>query len=196
MIELLAVLSASAAVGMRVALPLLLVGLLYGDELWSEVPILRWANPHVVVAILASWSLFEMFASKNRVGQRFLQSIQLVFSPIVGTIVGVVIAKAIVPESILVWVLGLTGGLLAFVIQLVQAGWLYRLKQIPLWLFFTQDVLCVALVFFAFRAPSQGGILALIMLWLAIRSSKEWHQWYRAQGEPRGNPRAKKQEPD
>jgi Domain of unknown function (DUF4126) len=198
MFELLAVLSASAAVGMRIALPLLLIGLLYSDALWSKMPILAWVNPHIVLGILASWSLFEIFASKNRVGQRFLQSIQLVCSPIVGTIVGVAIARAVVQPGILVWLLGITGGLLAFVIQLVVTGWLYRLRQIPLWLFFAQDVLCVALVVSAFRAPSQGGILALLMLWLAIRSSKEWHDWYRLQRDPRskGNPREDKQDPD
>jgi Domain of unknown function (DUF4126) len=196
MFELLAVLSASAAVGMRIALPLLVIGLFYGDMLWSQVPILSWIDPHVVVGVLASWSAFEIFASKNPLGQRLLQTIQLVFSPVVGTMVGVAIAKAIVPPSPLIWLLGIISGLLAFVIQLVLSGWIYRLRHIPLWLFFIQDVLCVALVIFAFRAPRQGGILALLMLWLAIRSSKEWHHWYRAQGQVKGNPRDGKQDPD
>lgn len=71
MLELLAVLSASAAAGLRLALPLLLIGLLYGDSLWSQVPILSRMNPSVVLGILVGWSLFEIFASKNRSGQRY-----------------------------------------------------------------------------------------------------------------------------
>ncbi|NEO51251.1 MAG: DUF4126 family protein, partial [Moorea sp. SIO4A3] len=35
MIALLAALSASAAAGMRIALPLLVIGLLHSDQLWS-----------------------------------------------------------------------------------------------------------------------------------------------------------------
>ncbi|MFM7575806.1 MAG: DUF4126 family protein, partial [Microcystaceae cyanobacterium] len=47
-IGLLAILSASAAAGMRVALPLLIIGLLQGD-LWSQVPVLSQVNPRLLI---------------------------------------------------------------------------------------------------------------------------------------------------
>lgn len=198
MLELLAVLSASAAAGFRLALPLLLIGLLYGDSLWSQVPILSTMNPSLVLGILVGWSLFEIFASKNRSGQRFLQTIQLLFSPIVGAIIGVAIARITTKPEWLVWLLGTTGGVLALVLQLVQTGWVYRLRQVPVWVIFAQDALCIALVFLAFDAPTQGGLIALLLLWLAIRSSKEWHHWYTQQSGTRkqGRPRDYKQDPD
>ena len=198
MLELLAVLSASAAAGFRIALPLLLIGLLYGDSLWSQVPILSRMNPSFVLGVLVGWSLLEIFASKNRSGQRFLQAVQLVFSPIVGAIIGVAIARITTKPEWLVWLLGTTGGVLALVLQLVQTGWIYRLKQVPVWVVFAQDALCVALVFFAFDAPKQGGLIALLLLWIAVRSSKEWHQWYAQQTESKkqARPRDYKQDPD
>ena len=198
MLELLAVLSASAAAGFRLALPLLLIGLLYGDSLWSQVPILSRMNPSFVLGVLVGWSLLEIFASKNRSGQRFLQAVQLVFSPIVGVIIGVAIARITTKPEWLVWLLGTTGGVLALVLQLVQTGWIYRLKQVPVWVVFAQDALCVALVFFAFDAPKQGGLIALLLLWIAVRSSKEWHQWYTQQtgSKKQARPRDYKQDPD
>ena len=198
MLELLAVLSASAAAGFRLALPLLLIGLLYGDSLWSQVPILSRMNPSFVLGVLVGWSLLEIFASKNRSGQRFLQAVQLVFSPIVGVIIGVAIARITTKPEWLVWLLGTTGGVLALVLQLVQTGWIYRLKQVPVWIVFAQDALCVALVFFAFDAPKQGGLIALLLLWIAVRSSKEWHQWYTQQtgSKKQARPRDYKQDPD
>jgi hypothetical protein len=198
MLELLAVLSASSAAGLRLALPLLLIGLLYGDRLWSQVPILSNIDPSLVLGVLVSWSLFEIFASKNRSGQRFLQTIQLAFSPVVGVISGVAIARITEKPEWLIWLLGITGGLLALVLQLVQTGWIYRLRQIPVWIIFAQDALCIALVFFAFDAPSQGGLIALLLLWMAVRSSKEWHQWYTNQpnlNQPKRS-RGAKQDPD
>ncbi|MEX0268858.1 DUF4126 domain-containing protein [Leptolyngbyaceae cyanobacterium UHCC 1019] len=198
MLELLAVLSASAAAGFRLALPLLLIGLLYGESLWSQVPILSHMNPSFVLGVLVVWSLFEIFASKNRAGQRLLQTVQLVFSPIVGVIIGVAIARITTKPEWLVWLLGATGGVLALVLQLVQTGWIYRLRQVPVWMIFAQDALCIALVFFAFDAPTQGGLIAMLLLWLAIRSSKEWHQWYTQQSGSRkqARPRDYKQDPD
>jgi hypothetical protein len=198
MLELLAVLSASAAAGLRLALPLLMIGLLYGDSLWSQVPILSGMPPSVVLGVLVAWSLFEIFASKNRSGQRLLQAIQMVFSPIVGAIIGVAIARITTKPEWLVWLLGSIGGVLALVLQLVQTGWIYRLRQIPVWLIFAQDALCIALVFFAFDAPRQGGLIALLLLWLAIRSSKEWHQWYTQQPSSHSvsRPRNYEQDPD
>ncbi len=203
MLGLLAALSASAAGGMRIAMPLLLIGLLRIDKLWSEIPLLSGLHPQVVIAILVSWSLLELFASKTFVGQRVLQIVQVIFSPIVGAIMAIAIAQVssideLVAHPWMMWIIGIVGGLLALVLQLVQAGWLYRLKVLPIWLIFVQDALCIALVFFAFDAPRQGGLIAMLLLWLAIRSSKEWYRWYRSQATQGllGNPRQGKRDPD
>ncbi|MBD2022422.1 DUF4126 domain-containing protein [Leptolyngbya sp. FACHB-36] len=198
MIELLAALSASAAAGIRIALPLLVIGLLYGGALWSQVPVLSHITPSIALGILTFWSVAELIISKSRLGQRLLQAIELLFSPFVGAILGMAVARAAGEPSWLIWLLGGVGGLLALVLQLVQLGWSYRLRRVPLWVMFAQDTLCVLLVLFAFDAPSQGGLIALLLLWLAIRSSKEWHRWYRSQAKPgaRGEPRRYKQEPD
>jgi hypothetical protein len=60
-----------------------------------------------------------------------------------------------------------------------------------------QDFLCVALVLFAFDAPGQGGLIALLLLWMAIRSSATWQRWYQQQSpQQRGNPRSGKSDPD
>ncbi|MEG5016122.1 MULTISPECIES: DUF4126 domain-containing protein [unclassified Microcoleus] len=203
MLGLLAALSASAAGGMRIAMPLLLIGLLRIDKLWSEIPLLSGLHPQVVIAILVSWSLLELFASKTFVGQRVLQIVQIIFSPIVGAIMGIAIAQVssideIIAHPWMLWIIGIVGGLLALVLQLVQAGWFYRLRGLPIWVIFLQDVLCISLVLFAFDAPRQGGLVAMMLLWLAIRSSKEWYRWYKSQGIPgdRGNPRRHKRDPD
>jgi hypothetical protein len=203
MVGLLAALSASAAGGMRIALPLLLIGLLRIDKLWSEIPLLCRVHPQVVISILVSWSLLELFASKTFTGQRVLQVVQIIFSPIVGAIMGIAIAQvSAIDEMILhpgmLCIIGIVGGLLALVLQLVQAGWLYRLHILPIWVIFLQDVLCISLVLFAFDAPKEGALIAMLLLWLAIRSSKEWYCWYRSQGVPGdgGNPRRHKRNPD
>lgn len=180
MIELLAALSAAAAVGMgRIALPLLLIGLLQGENLWSRVPFLSLIPPQVVVGVLTSWSLFELFASKKLLGQRVLQIIHLLCSPIVGSIMGVAVAEAADAPGWLIILISIVGGLLALVLQLVQVGWFFRLRGLPLWAVFVQDALCVVLVLLALDAPRQGGLVAMILLWLAIRSSSEWYRWYK-----------------
>jgi Domain of unknown function (DUF4126) len=201
MVGLLAALSAAG--GMRIALPLLLIGLLRIDKLWSEIPLLSRVHPQVAISILVSWSLLELFASKTFVGQRVLQVVQIIFSPIVGAIMGIAIAQVSAIDEIILHpgmlcIIGIVGGLLALVLQLVQAGWLYRLQILPIWVIFLQDVLCISLVLFAFDAPKEGALIAMLLLWLAIRSSKEWYRWYRSQGVPgdRGNPRRHKRNPD
>ena len=199
MIALLAALSAAAAVGVgRIALPLLLIGLLRGSELWYEVPLLSRIPPALVIGVLVSWSLLELCASLQLLGQRILQIVQLSFSPIVGAIMGIAIVRT---TEIPNWLTGMIGGvcaLLALVLQLVQIGWFYRLRGLPLWVVFAQDFLCVALVVFAFRDPRQGGLVAMFLLWFAIRSSKEWRRWYLEQStlQHRKNPRQGKLDPD
>ncbi|AFY76375.1 MAG: DUF4126 domain-containing protein [Hydrococcus sp. C42_A2020_068] len=175
---LLAVLSASAAAGMRIALPLLILGLLRSDELWSNVPVLSNFDPKVVLTVLTSWSLFELFGSKSLLGQRTLQAIELVFSPFVGALMGITVVNITRLEIPPIWLIGLVGGLLALVLKLVQVGWFFRLRGLPIWMVCLEDVLCICLVFFALKAPEQGGLIAIFLLWLAVRSSQEWRRWY------------------
>ncbi|WP_353930319.1 DUF4126 domain-containing protein [Okeanomitos corallinicola TIOX110] len=175
MIEILATLSAGAAAGLRLGIPLLIIGLLQGANLWSQVPVLSRISPYVLVGLLTSWSLFELFASKRLRGQRIIQMIQLFLSPIVGAIMGLAVASAAELPS---WIIACVGGLLALVLQLVQLGWFYRLRGLPMWAVFLQDSLCVILVLFAVDAPQQGGLIALVLLWFAIHSAKQWYQWY------------------
>lgn len=177
MVEVLAVLSASAAAGIRIALPLLVIGLLQND-LWSKVPLLSHFSPQIVVGVLVSWSLFEIFASKYLLGQRILNLVQLILSPIVGAIMSMAIAEATQLEGWLIIVTGVVGGLLALVLQLVQIGWFFRWRGLPVWMLLSQDILCICLVIFAFDAPQQGGVIALLLLWLAIRSYQDWYQLY------------------
>ncbi|NJN04255.1 MAG: DUF4126 domain-containing protein [Leptolyngbyaceae cyanobacterium SL_1_1] len=178
MTELLAVLSISAAVGLRLALPLLLIGLLSGPSLWSNVPILSQLSPSLVVGVLASWSLCELVVSKDLGSRQMLQNVELLFSPFVGAIAGIAIARTVGLSGWLAGLVGLVGGLLALVIQLFQTGWLYRPQRPAVWLLFLQDALCVSLVLLAFDAPQQGGLIALLLLWLIIRNSAIWRHWY------------------
>ncbi|HAC64187.1 MAG TPA: DUF4126 domain-containing protein [Cyanothece sp. UBA12306] len=176
-IGILAVLSASAAAGMRIALPLLIIGLLHGD-LWSQVPLLSKIPPPVLLGILTSWSLFELLGSKKLLGQRVLQLIELVFSPLVGGLLAITVVKIGNLEMEPLWLIGIIGGLLALVLKLVQVGWFFRRGKLPFWLVCLQDAICIILVLFAFKAPENGGLIALILLWLAIRSSTAWRHWH------------------
>ena len=175
MIELLAVLSASASVGIRVALPVLFFGLLRGQELWSEVPILSNLSSPFLLGLLTSWSIVELTASKKLMGQRILQIVEILFSPLMGAIMSLAVVST---TTTFTWLIALTGGLFALVLQLVQLGWFFRLRGLPLWFVFIQDTLCVALVLLAFGAPTPGGLIALILLWFAIYSGKLWYDWY------------------
>ena len=175
MMEILAILSASAAAGMRIGIPLLIIGILQGDTLWSQMPLLSHISPHVLVGLFTSWSLFELFASKKLIGQRIVQQIHLLLSPIVGALMGLSVMRS---SDIPLWLAALVGGLLALVIQLVLVGWFYRLHGLPMWTVFLQDALCIVLVLFAVDAPRQGGLIALMILWVAIRSAKYWYDWY------------------
>lgn len=82
------------------------------------------------------------------------------------------------------WLIVLISALFAFVLQIVQVGWFYRWSGLPLWVVFVQDALSVSLVFFAINAPQQGGLIALILLLLAVRSFKELRLWYLEQHQP------------
>jgi hypothetical protein len=178
MIGILAVLSVSAAAGMRIALPLLVIGLLRTD-LWQQVPLLDRIQPSVLIAVLTTWTFLELVISKQLWGQRLLQVVELVFSPLVGAVMAMAVARILQQPTQAIWILGAVGGLFALVLQLVKVGWFYRLKRgLPTWAVLLEDVLCVLLVLFAFKAPNSGGLIALLLLWLAIRSSQSWYKWY------------------
>ncbi|MEC4891881.1 MAG: DUF4126 domain-containing protein [Oscillatoria sp. PMC 1051.18] len=179
MVALLSILSASAAAGMRIALPLLIIGFLQSERLWSDVPILASIDPPVVISILTSWSLFELIGSKKLLGQRILQVVQLLCSPVVGSMISIAVAKLTQVEIGPIWLIGLVGGLFAFLLQLVLVGWFFRLRGLPIWVVLIEDTLCIFLVLFAFNAPQEGGLIAMLLLWLAVRSSQHWQQWYR-----------------
>ncbi len=177
MLELLGILSVSAAGGLRLALPLLVIGLVQGESLWSKVPLLSRFDPAWVVGVLAAWSFLELFSVGHPWGQRVLIPVQLLFSPAVGAILGMTLADLTETPA---WLIGLIGGLLALVLQLVQVGWFFRLGKLPRWFIVGQDLLCVLLVLFGLHAPKNGGLIALLLLWLAIRSAKDWRfQAYR-----------------
>ena len=176
MIEILAILSAGAAAGMRIGVPLLIIGILQGDQLWSQMPILSHISPHILIGLLTSWSLFELFASKKLIGQRIVQQVHLFLSPLAGALMGLSVASATQTPS---WLVAMIGGLLALVFQLVLVGWFYRLRGLPMWAVFTQDFLCITLVLFAVDAPLKGGLIALILLWFAVLSGKYWYGWYK-----------------
>lgn len=185
LIDILATLSAAAAGGMRVALPLLAVVLIQQGTSSDRLPLLGNFQPDLVLGALVSWSLFEVLASKTLLGQRLQQSIQLLFSPLAGAVLAIAVATN---RDVTPWLLGIlagVGGMLALVLYLVQMGWFYRLRGLPPWLTLVEDVLCVGLVSLAFGAPREGGLVALILLWLAIRSSSAWYQWYQ-EGQERG----------
>ncbi|MBE9202925.1 DUF4126 domain-containing protein [Synechocystis salina LEGE 06099] len=189
LLGILAILSAAAAAGMRIALPLLMVGLIQG-HLWSEVPLLWRVNPQVVVAVLTSWSLFELFGSKKLLGQRVLQIVQLFFTPLVGGMMAITVAKLLTSELEMdfrfppLWVVGAIGSLFALVIRLVAIGWFFRLRGLPFWVTILEDLFSVGLVLFAFKAPQNGGLIAILLLWIVVRSSTAWRTWFLANRSP------------
>lgn len=179
---ILAVFAISAAAGMRIALPLLIIGFVESESFWSNIPLINKIHPQVILAILISWSLFELFGSKCLLGQRVLQIIQLALSPIAGLLLAMAVGKFADYGVIQLWLVGISGGLFAFLLQLVQVGWFFRLKGIPPWVAFGEDILSVLLALYAFNAPQEGGIIAMMLFWLAIRSSTAWKQWYEHHG--------------
>ncbi len=177
--ELLAILSIAAATGLRLALPLLLIGLMSGPHLWSNVPLLSQLPPVLVLGSLVAWSMAELMLSKDRHSQRFFQIMELVLSPGVGALAGIGVARTLGLDSWLNLIVGVTSALLALVIQFLQVGLFFRPRRPPLWSFFVVDGLCITLAVFAFDAPNQGGIIALLLLWLVIRTSYLWRHWPR-----------------
>lgn len=180
--ELLAVLALSAALGLRVALPLLVLGLMSGDRLWSQVPVLANLPPSLVMGGLVSGALLELILSKQRFSRPLLHSTELLLSPILGLMASIALVR---PLGIAGWLQGLIaliGGLVALVIQLVQIGWFYRPQPPPLWGIFLVDTLCLLLALSAFTVPQVGGLLSLVLLWLVIRTADGWRGGLRGLG--------------
>jgi len=185
-VSILAILSASAAGGLRIGLPLLIIGLIRLDQLWDNIPFLSSFPPQIIIGILTSWSLFELFGSKKLVGLRIIQIIQLILSPFVGAIMAIGVARLLDVQITPLWLLGLIGSLLALVLKLVQVGWFFRMGKIPLTFIFIEDFLSAFLVIFALDAPKHGGLIAMLLLWIAVRSSTGWK--YRNQAINRNPP--------
>ena len=173
-IQVLAILSASAAGGMRIGLPLLVIGLVNLDQLWTNVPFLSLFPPPIIIGVLTSWSLFELLGSKKLIGLRVLQLIQLIFSPVIGGILAVGVARLLQVQFTPIWLVGIFGGIFALILKLVQVGWFFRLGKIPISFIFLEDFLSAILVIFAFKAPESGGLIAILLFWISVRSSTEW----------------------
>ena len=178
---ILAILAIPAAAEMRFALPLLIIGFVDHQKFWSQVPLFSQIHPQVVLAILISWSLLELLGSKRLLGQRVLQLIQLALSPLAGLLLAVTVGKLAAYNTTQLWLIGISGGMLAFLLQLVQVGWFFRLRGIPPWVALGEDVLSVLLVLYAFSAPEEGGLIAMMLIWLAVRSSTSWKSWHERQ---------------
>ncbi len=177
----LAVLSVSAATSFRLALPLLALSLFYSQELFAHIPLFNRLDPRVIVAIGISWCLFELFGSKKLLGQRVLQIFQLVLSPFVGALAAMTVASIVEMNFQPIWLIGIIGGVFTLVLTLVQVGWFFRLGGIPIWVVYVEDLLCFGLVAFALLSPVEGGLIALFILWLAVRSSGDWRNRYSPQ---------------
>lgn len=175
MIEVLAALSASAAVGIRIALPLLSLELLRGESLWSGIPLLSAIHPSIRLAVLCSWSILELLAFKQLLGQRLLQIVLLVSSPIAGAIATNSNAGA---GSLPIWAIAILGGLFAFVLQSVQTAWFYQQQRLPLKFVFAQDIVSILLAFLSVNKPQIGGIISLSLFWWAIRTYQNLFKHY------------------
>ncbi len=178
MIQILAILSASAASGMRIGLPLMMIGLAYGTQLWSGFPLLSALKPQVIVGILTSLALFELWGTKKLISLRVIQLMQLFLSPVIGAIMAIGVARLINLEFTPMWIIGITGGGFAFLLKVVQVGWFFRLGKMPIGFILAEDILSIILVIFALKAPENGGLIAMMLLWLALRSATAWKSWH------------------
>jgi hypothetical protein len=179
--SLLAILAVSAAVGIRIAFPLLVILGIEGESFWSKIPLFNQIPLQVVWGVLSSWSLVELLGSKQLLGQRILQLIQLILSPFLGLLLAVTMGKIADYEFTQLCLIAISSGLFAFVLQLAHLGWFFRWGRIPLLMAVSEDILSILLVFSGFNFPEVGGLVALILLWLAIRSFTSWKKWYQHQ---------------
>ncbi|MCS7031505.1 MAG: DUF4126 domain-containing protein [Gloeomargarita sp. SKYG116] len=186
MAAVLAVLAAAAAGGFRLAFPLLLILVLQREEAWEQIPVVgRW-SPALTLGLLTSWAVWELIAPLHPWGVRLQQPLQVVLSPPVGWLLGVVTAQLMKMPPGFQNLMGYVGAALALLLQLVQVGWLYRRGTFPLWVVLTQDGLCALLAIFALKAPTQGGLIALMLVWLALRTAKAWQRQFQQHRRPQG----------
>ncbi|MCS6782673.1 MAG: DUF4126 domain-containing protein [Gloeomargarita sp. SKYBB_i_bin120] len=179
MTAVLAVLAAAAAGGFRLALPLLLILVLRREDTWEQTPVLGQFSPALVLGTLAAGAVWELVAPLHAWGLRLVQPLQVLLSPLVGWLIGVMTAQVMGLPAGLHALMGCVGGALALLLQLVQTGWLYRRGRFPAWVGLAQDGLCALLTVFALQAPTQGGLIALMLMWLALRAAKAWQQQFR-----------------
>ncbi|AFZ46951.1 hypothetical protein Cyast_0979 [Cyanobacterium stanieri PCC 7202] len=178
MIQVLAIISASASGGFRLGLPLLIIGLANVDKLWSDIPLLNRIHPEVLFAILVSITIFEIFGTKKLIGLRVIQLIQLILSPFVGALLAIGAANWTNLENAPVWIIGIVGALIALVLRFVLVGLFFRWGKMPILLTISEDILAMILALFALVAPENGGLIAMLLILLALRISSEWRQWY------------------
>lgn len=180
MLEILGSLSAAAAAGMRLGIPILVLGLIYTGKAWENIPIISSINPIIILSTLIVWSLLELTFSKKLLGQRLLQNFQLVFSPLGGSLLAYMMTQYynLSADDHLTWVLVISGGFLALIIKLVEIGWFFRLGGIPIIVVVFEDMLSALMVVLALKAPQEGGLIAIALLWIALRSAGEWRIWH------------------
>ncbi|AUC61809.1 hypothetical protein AA637_11915 [Cyanobacterium sp. HL-69] len=187
MIQVLAVISAAASGGFRLGLPLLIIGLANVDKLWSEIPLLNRIQPEVLLAILVSVTIFEILGTKRMIGLRIIQIIQLILSPVVGAILAVGAANWTNLEYVPLWIIAVTGGLFALVLRFVLVGLFFRWGKMPIILTVSEDILAMILALLALTSPENGGLIAMLLLLLALRISSEWRQWQKQRKLPLEN---------
>jgi len=187
MIQVLAVISAAASGGFRLGLPLLIIGLANVDKLWSEIPLLNRIQPEVLLAILVSVTIFEILGTKRMIGLRIIQIIQLILSPVVGAILAVGAANWTNLEYVPLWIIAVTGGLFALVLRFVLVCLFFRWGKMPIILTVSEDILAMILALLALTSPENGGLIAMLLLLLALRISSEWRQWQKQRKLPLEN---------
>jgi len=187
MIQVLAVISAAASGGFRLGLPLLIIGLANVDKLWSEIPLLNRIQPEVLLAILVSVTIFVILGTKRMIGLRIIQIIQLILSPVVGAILAVGAANGTNLEYVPLWIIAVTGGLFALVLRFVLVGLFFRWGKMPIILTVSEDILAMILALLALTSPENGGLIAMLLLLLALRISSEWRQWQKQRKLPLEN---------
>lgn len=181
MVAFLGILAAASAAGFRLALPLLVVLLLSDPSRWQDLPVVGAWPPVWVLTGLVIGTILELVIARHPWGQRLLLPLQVLLSPVVGALLGVTLADLAAMPQVASRFMVLSGAGLALILQLVQVGWFYRRGRLPRWVVFGQDSLCALLAVFALKAPHQGGLMALFLLWLAVRISRDWQTRYAQQ---------------
>ena len=121
------------------------------------------------------------------IGLRIIQIIQLILSPVVGAILAVGAANWTNLEYVPLWIIAVTGGLFALVLRFVLVGLFFRWGKMPIILTVSEDILAMILALLALTSPENGGLIAMLLLLLALRISSEWRQWQKQRKLPLEN---------